>query len=96
VTQISVNFASLQDAADHLQSSHGALTGHVDEMNRLLNNLRDTWQGDTGMSWQDVQSGWNQSAGDVFTVVSELNKAVRTSLDNYWSTNRGLTSMWSG
>jgi WXG100 family type VII secretion target len=96
VTLIDVHFQSMSDAAAQIKASVGALTGHVDEMNQLLNGLRDTWQGVAGLNWQDVQGKWNNNAGDVHQILADLHSATVVSLDNYATTHHGLVKFWSG
>lgn len=95
MTQISVHFQSMSDAAAQIKASVGALQGHVDEMNGLLNGLRDTWQGDAGLSWQDMTNKWNNNAGDVHQILADLHAATVVSLENYASTHQGLIKLWT-
>jgi WXG100 family type VII secretion target len=95
MTQISVHFQSMADAAAQIKASVGALSGHVDEMNTMLNGLRETWQGAAGVSWQETVGKWNNNAGDVHQILADLHAATTVSLDNYANTHHGLIKLWT-
>ena len=90
-----VTFAAINEAAMDADSIAGQITQQLGDLKSYLAPLLATWSGQASSDFQALQTKWDASAGDLNQVLRQIAQALRTAGDNYQTTERTNSSIWS-
>ncbi|HLH67538.1 MAG TPA: WXG100 family type VII secretion target [Candidatus Dormibacteraeota bacterium] len=96
VGTLTVNFNAMLQAADDVRTCHNALVQDKEGLDQFLSTLRSTWEGGAALSWNQVQTNWNQACDEVNMILLHLYNALEVALGNYQVTERQLEQLWGG
>jgi early secretory antigenic target protein ESAT-6 len=91
-----VGFNAIETAASDTASTVQSLNQQLDELKGYLRPLVSTWQGQAALEYQQLQNKWDTSAADLNQVLQQISTALRTSHDNYQSTEQAAVQTFSG
>jgi WXG100 family type VII secretion target len=67
----------------------------MSDLKAYLAPMVASWSGDASSEYQALQSRWDASANDLNQVLRQMAQALRTAGDNYASTERKNSSIWT-
>jgi early secretory antigenic target protein ESAT-6 len=92
---ILVTFAAINEAATDTDSIASQIEQQLSDLKSYIGPLVATWSGEASADYQALQARWDASAGDLNQVLRQMAQALRTAGENYQSTERANTSIWS-
>jgi WXG100 family type VII secretion target len=90
-----VTFGAISEAAMDTDSIGTQIAQQLSDLKAYLAPLVATWSGDASTDFQALQAKWDSSAGDLNQVLRQISQSLRTAGDNYLTTERTNTSIWS-
>jgi early secretory antigenic target protein ESAT-6 len=90
-----VSFAAINEAAMDADSIAGQIAQQLGDLKSYLAPLLATWSGQASSDFQALQANWDTSAGDLNQVLRQITQALRAAGDNYQTTERTNSSIWS-
>lgn len=90
-----VTFGSISEAAMDTDSIATQIAQQLGDLKSYLAPLVATWSGEASTDFQALQTKWDSSAGDLNQVLRQISQSLRTAADNYLTTERTNTSIWS-
>lgn len=67
----------------------------LSDLKSYLAPLVANWSGEASVEYQALQAKWDAGASDLNQVLRQMAQALRTAGENYQSTERTNTSIWS-
>lgn len=92
---ILVTFGAINEAAMDTDSVASQIAQQMSDLKAYLAPLVASWSGDASSEYQALQSRWDASANDLNQVLRQMAQALRTAGDNYASTERKNSSIWT-
>ena len=92
---ILVTFAAINEAAMDTDSIASQISQQLGDLKSYLTPLVGTWSGDASTEYQALRAKWDSSANDLNQVLRQMAQALRTAAENYQSTERKNSSIWS-
>jgi len=92
---ILVTFGAINEAAMDTDSVASQIAQQMSDLKTYLAPLVASWSGDASSEYQALQSRWDASANDLNQVLRQMAQALRTAGDNYASTERKNSSIWT-
>ena len=92
---ILVTFGAINEAAMDTDSVASQIAQQLSDLKAYLAPLVASWSGDASSEYQALQSRWDASANDLNQVLRQMAQALRTAGDNYSSTERKNSSIWT-
>ena len=94
-SHILVTFGAINEAAMDTDSVASQIAQQLSDLKAYLAPLVASWSGDASSEYQALQSRWDASANDLNQVLRQMAQALRTAGDNYSSTERKNSSIWT-
>lgn len=85
-TYLKVSFAALADAQADLGRGVNVLTGKLADLERDAAPLVSTWEGSAQEAYRVHQAAWSKAAGELKSVLAQVQKAVGQSAQEYQDT----------
>lgn len=79
MSELKYNFPALLAAADNCSSSVKNMTAELDGLQRGLQPLIASWEGDAQASYLARQAQWTSASNDLKTLLTGIEKALRES-----------------
>jgi WXG100 family type VII secretion target len=92
---ILVTFGAINEAAMDTDSVAAQIAQQMSDLKAYLAPMVASWSGDASSEYQALQSRWDASANDLNQVLRQMAQALRTAGDNYASTERKNSSIWT-
>jgi 6 kDa early secretory antigenic target len=92
---ILVTFAAISEAAMDTDSIASQIDQQLSDLKSYIAPLVASWSGEASTEYQALQAKWDASAGDLNQVLRQMAQALRTAGENYQSTERTNSSIWS-
>jgi len=92
---ILVTFGAINEAAMDTDSVASQIAQQLSDLKAYLAPLVASWSGDASSEYQALQSRWDAGANDLNQVLRQMAQALRTAGDNYASTERKNSSIWT-
>jgi early secretory antigenic target protein ESAT-6 len=92
---IVVTFGAINEAAMDTDSVATQIAQQLSDLKTYLAPLVASWSGNAAGEYQALQAKWDGSASDLNQVLRQMAQALRTAADNYQSTERKNSSIWS-
>lgn len=67
----------------------------LSDLKSYIAPLVATWSGEASTDYQALQAKWDASANDLNQVLRQMAQALRTAGENYQSTERANSQIWS-
>jgi 6 kDa early secretory antigenic target len=90
-----VTFGAINEAAMDTDSVASQIAQQLSDLKAYLAPLVANWSGEASTEYQALQAKWDAGANDLNQVLRQMAQALRTAGDNYQSTERTNTSIWS-
>jgi WXG100 family type VII secretion target len=90
-----VTFGAINEAAMDTDAIAGQIAQQLADLKSYLAPLMATWSGQASADFQALQAKWDASAGDLNQVLRQISQSLRTAGDNYMTTERTNSSIWS-
>jgi WXG100 family type VII secretion target len=90
-----VTFGAINEAAMDTDSVASQIAQQLSDLKAYLAPMVASWSGDASSEYQALQSRWDASANDLNQVLRQMAQALRTAGDNYSSTERKNSSIWT-
>jgi len=71
------------------------IAAQLTDLKAYLAPLVANWSGEASSEYQALQAKWDASLDDLNQVLRQMASALRTAGDNYQSTERTNSSIWS-
>jgi ESAT-6 family protein len=71
------------------------ITQQLSDLKTYLAPMVASWSGNAAGEYQALQAKWDGGASDLNQVLRQMAQALRTAADNYQSTERKNSSIWS-
>jgi WXG100 family type VII secretion target len=92
---ILVTFGAINEAAMDTDSVASQIAQQLSDLKAYLAPLVANWSGEASAEYQALQAKWDAGASDLNQVLRQMAQALRTAGENYQSTERTNTSIWS-
>ena len=92
---ILVTFGAINEAAMDTDSVASQIAQQLSDLKAYLAPMVASWSGEASSEYQALQSRWDASANDMNQVLRQMAQALRTAGDNYASTERKNSSIWT-
>ena len=90
-----VTFGAINEAAMDADSIATQIAQQLNDLKAYLAPLVATWSGQASTDFQALQAKWDGSANDLNQVLRQISQSLRTAGDNYLTTERTNSSIWS-
>jgi early secretory antigenic target protein ESAT-6 len=85
---LKVDFGALEDAYTDLGRAINQLTSQLEDLDRAARPLVATWQGAAQEAYNQRQAGWTRAADDLRGILTNIQRALGDSLQEYRDTER--------
>lgn len=68
----SVDYASVQAAAQDVRSARGEVDGDLKALATVVSELQSAWQGDASRAYQGVMARWNNDASKLLQALDQI------------------------
>ena len=92
---ILVTFGAINEAAMDTDAVASQIAQQLSDLKSYLAPLVANWSGEASAEYQALQAKWDAGASDLNQVLRQMAQALRTAGENYQSTERTNTSIWS-
>jgi WXG100 family type VII secretion target len=92
---IYVNYGSVNDVEDVLQSCTSAVQSVLDEIMSAVGPLTASWQGSSLDAYTQVQAKWTSDTTDMQSLLSQYAPTLDEMKVNYGNTDNNLALQWS-
>ncbi len=92
---ILVTFGAINEAAMDTDSVASQIAQQLSDLKAYLAPLVANWSGEASTEYQALQAKWDAGANDLNQVLRQMAQALRTAADNYQTTERTNSSIWS-
>jgi 6 kDa early secretory antigenic target len=93
---IAVNFASLTKAAEDIQSAIGKMTSELDGLERGIQPLLVTWDGDAKAAYLIRKKEWDNASADITQLLTGIKGAVLKSAEIMAAREKQNATMFNG
>lgn len=90
-----VTFGAINEAAMDTDSIATQIAQQLSDLKSYLAPLVASWSGQASTDFQALQAKWDASANDLNQVLRQISQALHTAGDNYLTTERTNSSIWS-
>lgn len=94
MSEIKVNFGSLEAGQAGIASTHGKLVTTLDELESNLQPMLQTWDGQAREAYFQCKQEWDNAAAQMATTLQQIGSAVGTANENYNQAERTATNTW--
>ncbi|SHN03300.1 WXG100 family type VII secretion target [Cryptosporangium aurantiacum] len=94
--EIAVNFASLTKAAEDIQGAIGKMTSELDALERGVQPLIATWDGEAKAAYLVRKRGWDSASADLTQLLTGIKAAVMKSAEIMAAREKQNASMFNG
>jgi WXG100 family type VII secretion target len=95
MSQIHVQFESLQNGAQGIHGSCAALRTTLDQLDQDLRPMIDTWSGSAQQAYLTCKAQWDGAALELAQLLDGIGRAVQQAHDNYRAAEDRARSTWS-
>jgi WXG100 family type VII secretion target len=92
MSQIQVNYASLENAQSQMQAISKTMEGRLDSLRSQLQQMQ--WNGSDREAYQSYQAAWDSAVADINRILHEIGAAVGVANQNYQSTEKSNAKVW--
>ena len=95
MTEIHVNFDSLQSGYQGIQANYRRLQQTLDNLNSDLTPMVASWSGAAQESYVTCKNEWNQGAEALSAVLNNIGVAVNQAHENYTNAENSARNNWA-
>jgi len=95
MSEIRVNFGSLEGGQAGIMSTHGQLVGTLDDLEANLQPMLSTWDGEAREAYYRCKQEWDSAAEQMSTTLQQIGQLVGNAHQNYTSAEKAATNTWS-
>ncbi len=92
MSQISVNYAALENANSQMQAIARQMDERLDALRSRLQRMQ--WEGQDQQAYHAYQASWDAAVRDINQVLNEIGAAVGVARENYMSTEMNNAKAW--
>ncbi|MEU5849571.1 WXG100 family type VII secretion target [Saccharopolyspora shandongensis] len=96
MSEIAVNFAELQQAADDLQAAAQKIQGELDDLEGKVNKLKESWDGAAKESYEQAQREWDAEAAKMQETAAKMGMAVGAANESFQAGERKNAGRFGG
>ncbi|AWT52846.1 hypothetical protein D806_018630 [Mycolicibacterium smegmatis MKD8] len=89
-----VDFGQMQDAIAHMASYEREVTSCLEDIDRTMASLRQSWHGEASDAQAQAQAQWREGAEQMREALSQLQKIAQTARSNYSDAVTKNSEMW--
>ena len=93
--EIYVNYGQVTDVYDALVDADKSIQMVLNELENVINPLRQTWSGASESEYTAVQARWNQDTADMSLLLQRYQSTLDEISINYSNTDGNLAMQWS-
>ena len=94
MTLIAVNNAQMQSAVSQVRSTWRTLENQFQELQGIVGQLSQAWQGDDQAAYHASQQKWNKAAQELNQGLSEIGGGVDNASQRFMNAKQANTRMW--
>ncbi|MEC3974305.1 WXG100 family type VII secretion target [Amycolatopsis sp. H20-H5] len=94
--QLTVDFAVLKRTAEAIAKHIDATEGNLDELDRIVTDLKSSWKGDAQDAFGTAATEWFSAARDLRDQLHWLRDVVITAHDNHAKAVHVNVTIWQG
>lgn len=95
MSEIKVNFGSLEAGQAGIKNTHGQLVTTLDELESNLQPMLQTWDGQAREAYYQCKQEWDNAAAQMAQTLEQIGTAVGTAQQNYRQAETTATNTWS-
>jgi WXG100 family type VII secretion target len=93
MSQITVNYAALEQGESTIKAIASAIEGKLSDLKGRLAKIE--WDGSDRDAYNQYQLSWDNAVADMNQVLAKIGAAVATARENYQSTEQSNAQAWS-
>ncbi|KQY56339.1 MULTISPECIES: WXG100 family type VII secretion target [unclassified Nocardioides] len=94
MSEIKVNFGSLEAGKAGIQKTHGQLVSTLDDLEANLQPMLQTWDGAAREAYYQCKQEWDNAAAQMATTLGQIGTLVGSAQENYQQAEGTATNMW--
>jgi 6 kDa early secretory antigenic target len=95
VSEVAVNFGSLDEAQGNIASTSQRVAAELDDLRQFVARLTAAWDGAAREAYQVEQTKLDQAAAELNQVLAQIGTAVGTANTSYQAAERANASRFS-
>jgi early secretory antigenic target protein ESAT-6 len=92
---IKVTFGEIAGAQQNVAGTAQKMNAQLEDLQRTLQPLVATWQGEAAMDYQAKKKQWDTAAADLNQVLAQIGTALGQANEGYQQTERANASRWA-
>lgn len=94
MSEIKVNFGSLEAGRAGIAKTHGQLVSTLDDLEANLQSMLQTWDGQAREAYYQCKSEWDSAAAAMAQTLNQIGTAVGNANENYGAAEKAATNTW--
>ncbi|MEN4475849.1 WXG100 family type VII secretion target [Mycolicibacterium cosmeticum] len=94
MTQLVVDFGTLQAAIEHMQAFEREVTESLEDIDHTMAALRASWHGESSDSQAQAQQQWEDGAEQMKSALKQLRSIAQAAHKNYSEAVTRNGAMW--
>jgi early secretory antigenic target protein ESAT-6 len=95
MTEIHVNFESLQTGYQGIQGNYAKLSATLEQLNSDLQPMINSWSGAAQESYLACKKQWDDASDALALVLNNIGQAVSQAHDNYTGAEQAARNNWA-
>jgi 6 kDa early secretory antigenic target len=95
MSEVYINFESIDQAANEIRKVHGQLLNSLDELEAKLRPMVSSWGGEARQAYFEKKKTWDNAAQEMASILQQMGKAVANAHDGYQSAEASNRKQWS-
>lgn len=93
-SSILVTFAAIAEASQNVNNTSNLLNQKLDDLQRQLQPLVSSWEGQASENYQAKQRQWNQAQQQLTQVLTAIGKVLEQAHESYSSVEKSNAGTW--
>jgi early secretory antigenic target protein ESAT-6 len=95
MSEIRVNFGSLEGGQAGIMATHGTLVSTLDDLEANLQPMLSTWDGEAREAYFRCKQEWDSAAEAMSQTLQQIGQLVGNAHQNYTAAERSATNNWA-
>ncbi|MDT0202158.1 WXG100 family type VII secretion target [Nocardioides sp. AE5] len=95
MSEIKVNFGSLEAGQAGILKAHASLVASLDDLESNLQPMLQTWDGEAREAYFQCKQQWDAAAAQMATTLQQIGQAVGTAQANYQGAENAAKNTWA-
>jgi WXG100 family type VII secretion target len=91
-----VDFGGLGQGSAGIMATHRALQGTLDDLERQLEPMVNSWTGDAKEAYFQQKQKWDSASAAMAQILQQMGRAVDEANSNYQAAENSNRGLWNG